>query len=191
MTHHPRLPRLPRFPRFLPAFLGSVLLGACAALGGCGLGGAAGGLGGGGGGGGGGGTPAATMSAQERVYADRVLELVNQERASRSLPLLTWSEAAATAAYGHAVDMDVRDYFDHDSPDGSSPGDRLAAAGAGGRGWGENIARGQGSPEAVMAAWMNSPGHRSNILHTSFRALGVGVHIATDGPWWVQNFLAP
>lgn len=180
---------LRRLARSRSLLLGSVLALVCAALGGCGMGGTADALGGGGGGGGG--TPAATMSMQERAYAERVLELVNAERSSRSLPLLTWSEAAATAAYGHAVDMDVRNYFDHDSPDGESPGDRLAAAGAGGRGWGENIARGQGSPEAVMAAWMNSPGHRSNILHASFRSLGVGVHVATDGPWWVQNFLAP
>lgn len=179
-----------RTPRFVSSVLGSLLSLTLAALAGCGVGGidaidrAIGNEGGGG-------TPAATMSVQERTYADRVLDLVNEERTSRELPPLSWSEPAASAAYGHAVDMDVRNYFDHDSPEGRSPGDRLAAAGAGGRGWGENIARGQGSPESVMAAWMNSPGHRANILNASFRYLGVGVHIAVDGPWWVQNFLTP
>jgi uncharacterized protein YkwD len=52
----------------------------------------------------------------------------------------------------------------------------------------ENIARGQSHPHAVMQAWMNSPGHRANILGAEFARIGIGVHLGTDGPWWTQNF---
>ena len=135
--------------------------------------------------------PAATMSASERSLAEQVLALVNDERASRGIEPVAWLEPAASAAYDHAVDMDVRDFFDHDNPDGESPGTRLAQVGLGGRGWGENIARGQHDPISVMFAWMNSPGHRANILNPSYRYLGVGVHTGVDGPWWVQDFLTP
>lgn len=141
--------------------------------------------------GGGGSPPAATMSASERSLAEQVLALVNEERTSRGIEPVAWNEPAAVAAYDHAVDMDVRNFFDHDNPDGESPGTRLAQAGVGGRGWGENIARGQADPTSVMYAWMNSPGHRANILNPTYRYLGVGVHTGVDGPWWVQDFLTP
>jgi uncharacterized protein YkwD len=142
-------------------------------------------------GGGNGGSPAATMSASERTLAEQVLALVNEERATNGLAPVSWNEAAASAAYDHAVDMDVRNFFAHDNPDGESPGTRLAQAGVGGRGWAENIARGQADPISVMDAWMNSPGHRTNILNPAYRYLGVGVHTGVDGPWWVQDFLTP
>lgn len=53
---------------------------------------------------------------------------------------------------------------------------------------GENIARGQADAAAVMQAWMNSPGHRANILNCDFKTLGVGVHLGSGGPWWTQDF---
>ncbi|MEK8172713.1 CAP domain-containing protein [Streptomyces sp. M19] len=53
---------------------------------------------------------------------------------------------------------------------------------------GENIARGQATAQAVMDSWMNSPGHRANILNCEYRTLGVGAHFAPDGPWWTQDF---
>ncbi len=84
--------------------------------------------------------------------------------------------------------MAARDYFSHTSPEGGSAGDRITAAGYRWSTWGENIARGQQTPESVMDAWMNSPGHRANILNCDFKDLGVGVHIASGGPWWTQNF---
>ena len=142
-------------------------------------------------GGGGGATPAATMSTAELAFAEEVLALVNQERTARQLAPLVWDDACADAAYAHAVDMDVRGFFDHSSPDGKDPGDRLRAAGVSTSGWGENIARGQGSPQAVMDAWMSSDGHRANILNGAWRRLGVGVHLGVDGPWWVQDFVTP
>jgi uncharacterized protein YkwD len=139
-------------------------------------------------GGGGSTTAGATMSSQELSFAQQVLARVNQERAKVQLPPVAWDDALTNAAYAHAVDMDARNFFDHTNPDGHDPGWRIAAAGASTHAWGENIAMGQGGPQSVMDAWMNSPGHRANILSSAFGHLGIGVHIATDGPGWVQDF---
>jgi uncharacterized protein YkwD len=84
--------------------------------------------------------------------------------------------------------MAARDYFDHTSPDGKDPGDRITAAGYQWTTYGENIARGQQTPAAVMDSWMNSPGHRANILNCSFKEIGLGVHEGSGGPWWTQVF---
>jgi uncharacterized protein YkwD len=129
------------------------------------------------------------MDAHELQWAQEVLAIVNVERANNGLQPVQWHDTASQVAYMHALDMDVRNYFAHDNPDGLSPGDRLTAGGVNWTGWGENIARGQDNPAAVMNAWMNSPGHRSNILNSIFTHLGVGVHEAGGGPWWVQNFV--
>ena len=83
--------------------------------------------------------------------------------------------------------MAARGFFDHTDPDGDTPWDRAAAAGISDLG-GENIARGQADAQAVMEAWMNSPGHRANILNCDYRTLGVGVHVGAGGPWWTQDF---
>lgn len=132
-----------------------------------------------------------SMSASEQADADEVLVLVNAERARLQLPPLVRDTAAERAAYDHAVDMDVRNYFDHDAPapDASDPGQRLARAGASNNGWGENIADGYGSPSSVMSGWMNSSGHRANILYPGFTHVGVGVRYGTGGALWVQDFL--
>lgn len=131
-----------------------------------------------------------SMSEGEMAWALEVLNLVNQERAKMQLPPVEWHEQASGVAYGHSVDMDVRAFFDHVNPDGDDPGDRLRAAGIDWRTYGENIAMGHSSPGEVMAAWMNSPGHRANILEPQFTHLGVGVHSSYQGgPWWTQNFL--
>jgi len=131
----------------------------------------------------------ATMSTTEYSYAQQVVALVNEERVARGIEPVAWSDPASNAAYQHAVDMDHREFFDHYNPDGDDPGERLAESGLRATSWGENIAMGQGSPRSVMDAWMNSPGHRANILAPGYRSLGVGVHLGTDGPWWVQDFV--
>ena len=136
-----------------------------------------------------GGGSAAAMSDGERAFADEVLRLVNVERANAQLAPLAWEEDIAVVAYGHSVDMDLRGFFSHTNPSGQGPGERLIAAGVTGyRGWGENIARGQRTPAAVMATWMGSQGHRDNILRASFTHVGVGVHAPGD-IWWTQLFL--
>lgn len=134
--------------------------------------------------------PTTSMSEDELVMALSVLDLVNIERQSAGLEPLTWDDDAAEVAYSHSVDMDDRGYFDHTNPDGQEPWDRLSAAGVRWSTAGENIARGQPTPEAVVAAWMDSPGHRENILRSSFRKLGIGVH-DNGSIWWTQLFYAP
>jgi uncharacterized protein YkwD len=117
----------------------------------------------------------------------RVLALVNAERAAAGCRPLTAEPALARLAGAHSADMAERGYFSHTTPDGKSPWDRAEEAGVDGMG-GENIAMGQQDAEAVMSAWMNSEGHRANILNCDFRTLGVGAHFASGGPWWTQNF---
>ena len=133
---------------------------------------------------------AEAMSPGELAWAQQVLDLVNKERARVQAPPVEWHEGATNAAYAHSVDMDVRQFFAHTNPDGDGPGDRLRAAGVSWGSYGENIAQGQNTPIDVMAAWMNSDGHRRNILDPAFTHLGVGVHTSySGGPWWTQNFI--
>ncbi|WP_234042285.1 sigma-70 family RNA polymerase sigma factor [Streptomyces marianii] len=118
----------------------------------------------------------------------QVVALVNTERAKAGCGPVRSNDKLETAARRHSEDMAARGYFDHTSPDGTDPGDRITAAGYRWSTYGENIARGQQSPSSVMDSWMNSPGHRANILNCSFKELGVGIHDASGGPWWTQAF---
>ncbi|MEV0445659.1 sigma-70 family RNA polymerase sigma factor [Streptomyces spectabilis] len=120
--------------------------------------------------------------------AQQVLGLVNTERAKAGCAPLTHNAALTTAAQRHSADMRARDYFDHASPDGTDPGQRITAAGYKWSTYGENIARGQRTAASVMDSWMNSEGHRANILNCSFKELGVGIEQGDGGPWWTQNF---
>lgn len=134
--------------------------------------------------GGGSGTEA---GSRETTAEARVLTLVNAERAQAGCSPLTADPELAALAGDHSEDMAERDYFSHTTPDGMTPWDRAEAAGVDHMG-GENIARGQADAEAVMESWMNSPGHRANILNCDFTTLGVGAHFAPGGPWWTQTF---
>jgi uncharacterized protein YkwD len=113
-----------------------------------------------------------------------VIALVNDQRAKAGVPALRFDPALARAAHAHAADMVARDYFDHVSPDGKRFSDRAAAAGYQGFATGENIAQGQRSAAEVMNGWMNSAGHRRNILSSGSNEIGVGVVERT----WVQVF---
>lgn len=126
--------------------------------------------------------PAAGTSAQAAV-----LSMVNQERAKVGCSPVTASRSLASLAQNFSDDMAARGFFDHTDPDGKTPWDRAAKAGVDGLG-GENIARGQADAQAVMDAWMNSDGHRANILNCDYKTLGVGVHFGSGGPWWTQDF---
>ncbi|MFF4958567.1 CAP domain-containing protein [Streptomyces sp. NPDC001222] len=119
--------------------------------------------------------------------AAAVLDLVNQERAKAGCTPVTASNELTKLAQAFSDDMATRNFFDHTDPEGKDPWDRAAVLGITDLG-GENIARGQTTAEDVMDAWMNSPGHRANILNCDFRTLGVGVHLGTGGPWWTQDF---
>ncbi|MFF7091100.1 sigma-70 family RNA polymerase sigma factor [Streptomyces rubradiris] len=118
----------------------------------------------------------------------QVVALVNEERAAAGCGPVTEDPQLDRAAQGHSDDMAARGFFDHTNPDGAGPGERVTAAGYRWSTYGENIARGQQTPRAVMDSWMHSPGHRANILNCSFKNIGVGVHNGSGGPWWTQNF---
>jgi uncharacterized protein YkwD len=118
----------------------------------------------------------------------QVVALVNKERATAGCGPVTEDAQLDKAAQGHSDDMAARNFFDHTNPDGAGPGERITAAGYRWSTYGENIARGQQTPQAVMDSWMNSPGHRANILNCSFKNIGVGVHDGSGGPWWTQAF---
>ncbi|WP_426567607.1 CAP domain-containing protein [Streptomyces canus] len=118
-----------------------------------------------------------------------VVDLTNRERARAGLRPLAVDPLLAAAARAHSEDMVARSFYSHTSPDGSRPWDRAAAAGSTRRTIGENIACGQRSPAEVVEGWMNSPGHRANILKADFTHIGVG--FAGGGPagtYWTQLF---
>ncbi|MEU2714255.1 sigma-70 family RNA polymerase sigma factor [Streptomyces sp. NPDC007205] len=126
--------------------------------------------------------------AQPTDTVDQVVALVNKERAAAGCGPLAEDPQLQKAAQGQSDDMAARHFFDHTNPDGADPGQRITAAGYRWSTYGENIAQGQQTAAAVMDSWMNSPGHRANILNCSFKDIGVGVHKGTGGPWWTQDF---
>ncbi|MEU0221359.1 CAP domain-containing protein [Streptomyces sp. NPDC006265] len=123
----------------------------------------------------------------ESSAAAQVLSLVNEERAKVGCSPVAANSALTGLAQSYSEDMAAQGFFDHTDPDGHTPWDRAEKAGISNLG-GENIARGQADAAAVMDAWMNSPGHRANILNCDFKTLGVGVELGSGGPWWTQNF---
>jgi uncharacterized protein YkwD len=113
----------------------------------------------------------------------QVVDLVNGARADAGCDPLHVDNRLVAAAQEHSEDMDARDYMAHESPEGEGPGDRARRHGY--DSWGaENVAKGQTSPEQVMDAWLNSPGHRANILNCGLVAIGVG----ESGNAWTQMF---
>ncbi|MEV6651985.1 sigma-70 family RNA polymerase sigma factor [Streptomyces sp. NPDC051219] len=118
----------------------------------------------------------------------KVIALINKERAKKGCGPVRSNKRLKKAALRHSKDMAARDFFDHTNPDGVDPGERITAAGYEWSTYGENIARGQRSPAQVMDAWMDSPGHRANILNCSFEEVGIGIHRGSGGPWWTQAF---
>ncbi|MFF7156499.1 CAP domain-containing protein [Streptomyces sp. NPDC008139] len=131
----------------------------------------------------------AAPASTDAVTAARaaILSLVNTQRASAGCSPLTASSSLDGLAQAFSEDMAARGFFDHTDPDGKTPWDRAKALGITNLG-GENIARGQATAQAVMDAWMNSPGHRANILNCDYKTLGVGIHYGSGGPWWTQDF---
>lgn len=119
----------------------------------------------------------------------RVLELVNEERAKEGLKPLVLNDALCAVAQQHCDDMAARGFFDHINPDGESPFDRMDNYGIWYMAAGENIAAGQRSPESVMESWMNSPGHRANILSSDYGEIGIAyTYGGSYGVYWTQCF---
>ncbi|MEU8743624.1 CAP domain-containing protein [Streptomyces parvulus] len=118
----------------------------------------------------------------------QVLALVNEERAAAGCSPVTANDRLTRAADDYSDVMASSGVMSHTGPDGSTMASRVEAAGYQWSTLGENIARGQADAASVMDSWMNSEGHRANILNCSFKELGVGVHFGDGGPWWTQDF---
>nr|WP_314982248.1 CAP domain-containing protein [uncultured Stomatobaculum sp.] len=131
---------------------------------------------------------AASGSAfQTEAERQEVLRLVNEERTKRGLEPLTTDPVLESVADQRA--QEIVQLFSHNRPNGQSYDGLYKERGVTGYGyWGENIAMGQSNAKAVVTAWMNSEGHRENILKPEYRKIGVGVYYLNDTPYWVQNF---
>jgi uncharacterized YkwD family protein len=126
-----------------------------------------------------------TQAAAQSTFASQVVNLVNQERAKAGLSPLSSDKALAAMALDKAKDMYHNNYFAHTSPNYGSPFDMMKSYGIRFSYAGENIAKGQRSPQEVMNAWMNSPGHRQNIMSPNYTKIGAAYY---NGEW-VQEFI--
>jgi uncharacterized protein YkwD len=129
--------------------------------------------------------PPATGTPAQVTEEEQVVTLVNAARAQSGCDPLRIEPELVQAAEGHSTDMSEREYFDHTTPEGVGFTDRIVEAGYPSPG-AENIARGQTSATQVMNSWMESDGHRSNILNCQLNTIGVGLD--KDGWYWTQNF---
>ena len=120
-------------------------------------------------------------------YEKEVVRLVNEQRARVGLKELKHNWELSRVARYKSQDMRDNKYFSHTSPVYGTPFQMMKSFGITYRSAGENIARGQTSPQAVVNAWMNSSGHRANILNSSFTEIGVGY--VSDGKYWTQMFI--
>lgn len=124
-------------------------------------------------------------------FEAQVANLVNQERVSAGLAPLRYNPALSNVARMKSQDMIDHAYFSHQSPVFGNPFEMLMGFGIPFRAAAENIAEGQQTPQAVMNDWMNSPGHRQNILNPGFTELGVGYAVDAQGtPYWTQLFIS-
>ncbi len=137
-------------------------------------------------------------SPNTAAFAARVLALTNARRLEGGCAALTANPTLADVAQGHAADMALQDYFAHVGKDGAAPDARVTRAGYAWRLVAENIAAGYPTPEAVVAGWMDSAGHRANILNCGLTQIGVGYYFLSPDPgtqqwqhYWVQVFATP
>lgn len=129
-----------------------------------------------------------TISSSTTAYEAEVVRLVNQRRAEHGLKPLTQDWQLSRVARYKSQDMNDLGYFSHTSPTYGSPFQMMKSFGISYRTAGENIAKGYASPEAVVNAWMNSPGHRANILNSTYTHIGVG--FVSSGNYWTQMFIS-
>ncbi|NRG46173.1 sporulation protein [Bacillus sp. CRN 9] len=131
--------------------------------------------------------PAENASSEVSAFEQQVLDLTNKEREKNGVPALKLDVELSKVAREKSRDMQSKGYFDHNSPTYGSPFDMMKQFGISYSSAGENIAMGQRSPEEVVQAWMNSQGHRENILNANYTHLGVG-HVE-NGNYWTQMFI--
>ncbi|MBW3113179.1 sporulation protein [Bacillus sp. MCCB 382] len=130
---------------------------------------------------------ATEQSGQLSQFEQQVVELTNQERAKQGLPALKVDAELSKVAREKSRDMQANNYFSHTSPTYGSPFDMMKQFGIEYSSAGENIAMGQKTPEEVVQAWMNSEGHRKNIMSSNYTHIGVGY--VENGNYWTQQFI--
>lgn len=129
-----------------------------------------------------------TEDTETLSFAEQVVNLVNAERAKAGIAPLSIDKNVQTAAQVRAVEIETS--FSHTRPNGSNFSTVLKEQGVSYRRSGENIAWGQRTPEAVVSAWMNSEGHRANIMNANFTKIGVGYYRSANGVnYWSQLFI--
>lgn len=142
-----------------------------------------------------------TWNSTWASYENQVLTLVNQRRAAGATcggvykapaPALTLNSRLRCSARKHSKDMAVNNFFSHTGSNGSTPWQRITAAGYAYRSAAENIAAGQTTPSGVVTTWMNSSGHCNSIMNPNLKHLGVGYYYRASGSnyahYWTQNF---
>jgi uncharacterized protein YkwD len=131
--------------------------------------------------------PAASISSPMPVSAT-IVQIVNDNRAANGLPPVSEDAALDNAAIAQSQDQARRQLMTHAGSNGSSAGARITANGFRWSTWGENVAAGQPTADSVMTAWMNSAGHRANILNGSFASIGIGAVRGTNGLiYWTMD----
>jgi uncharacterized protein YkwD len=128
-----------------------------------------------------------TLSREEKA----LLALTNAERKKAGQPALRPSERLFQAARAHSANMARQEVLAH-TLDGEGPGERIRKAGYRATAWGENCAAGQPTPEEAISSWMNSEGHRKNLLGSQYTEVGLGVAVSSGGtPYYTQVFATP
>lgn len=128
-------------------------------------------------------------NTNQNSMAQQVVELVNNERAKYGLAPLAIDSSVSEVAQAKSEDMRDNNYFSHTSPTYGSPFEMLKAFGVNYSSAGENIAKGQKTAQAVVEAWMNSEGHRENILNSNYTKIGVGYATGNGTTYWTQMFI--
>ncbi|MET1014429.1 MAG: CAP domain-containing protein [Paenisporosarcina sp.] len=132
-------------------------------------------------------TPVAAQSGSISAIEQQVLTLTNQERAKGGLKPLATDSALMSTARAKSSDMSKNNYFSHTSPTLGSPFDQMKAKGIQYKAAAENIAMGQRTAAEVVKGWMESPGHRANIMNGNFTHIGIGYD--AQGNYWTQQFI--
>ena len=129
-----------------------------------------------------------TVDSTVTSYEQEVIRLVNEIRAENGLKVLTYDWELARVARYKSQDMKDNKYFSHTSPVYGTPFQMIKNFGISYRSAGENIAKGYAKPQAVVNGWMNSSGHRANILNANYTHIGVGY--VSGGNYWTQMFIS-
>ncbi|MGY5135943.1 CAP domain-containing protein [Streptomyces nigrescens] len=135
--------------------------------------------------------PPPTPSATPPDLEEQATALINQRRARAGCGPLRIERRLHAAAQRHSADMAARQYYEHETPDGTGPDERITATGYQWSSWGENLHRGPRTAADAVNDWMGDSMHRDNLLNCAFTEVGIGVVQGTGGPWWTQDLAAP